>query len=381
MKYLILSCNTGEGHNAAGRAVYEVLKEAGEDCLFLDMLSLIGPKASRRVSQTYVKITTKAPRVFEALYKAGQWISSPKHKSPVYWVNQLYKQKVLNFLLKEKIDVVITPHLFPAQTLTALKERGKRPFHSVAIATDYACIPFWEETNCDYYVVPHPDLVEEFAAKGLPRKKLLPYGIPVSPAFQTKLSKEEARKKLGLPVKGTLYLIMSGSMGYGKLGHLARELFNQDPDGRVLIICGNNQELQEKLHKQFFKEHRITVIGFTKQVSTYMDACDVLLTKPGGLTSTEAAVKEVPLVHTAPIPGCESHNLAFFLKKGMSVSGKDEKEQAKKAVELAQNFSKQLVMEAAQNSQISKDAAQKIYVLTQSTFGKKETNGLQKEEK
>ena len=102
-------------------------------------------------------------------------------------------KKLGRFLEANAFDVIVTPHLFPAETLTAMKRRGTLKQKTVAIATDYTCIPFWEETDCDYYVIPHEDLKEEFAAKGIPEEKLLPLGIPVRQSFYRKRSGQRQR--------------------------------------------------------------------------------------------------------------------------------------------------------------------------------------------
>ena len=94
----------------------------------------------------------------------------------------------------------------------------------VAVETDYTCIPFWEETECDYYIVPHESLIDEFAAKGIPREKLLPYGIPVRPAFSRPCRKADARAVCRIPEDASVYLIMSGSMGFGKVNLLVAGL-------------------------------------------------------------------------------------------------------------------------------------------------------------
>ena len=150
------------------------------------------------------------------MYKR-QAISTPKHKSPVYWANRLYRDKLYEHLISRSFDAVVTSHLFPAEVLTSLKRENRLPVKTLAIATDYTCIPFWEETECDYYILPHKDLVEEFRKKQMPKEKLYPLGIPVSKPFRTRGSRQEAREILGLPSRLPVFLIMTGSMGYGRI--------------------------------------------------------------------------------------------------------------------------------------------------------------------
>ena len=326
----------------------------------MDVLSLVSGSVSKRVEKTYV-LTTRVPSVFGFLYKAGRAVSSPKHKSPVYWANQLYRDKLYGYLTSHSFDAVVTSHLFPAEALTGLKRENRLPVKTLAIATDYTCIPFWEETECDYYVLPHKDLVEEFRKKQMPEEKLYPLGIPVSKPFRTRGDRREAREILGLPLHLPVFLIMTGSMGYGRIEDTVQELVNLYGSRAVIVvICGNNTKLKESLERQCKGHPNVRIQGFTKKIPLYMDACDVLFSKPGGLTSTEAAVKGVPLIHTAPIPGCENRNAAFFAKRGMSYYCREPAQQAKYAKLLCENRFLRLRMAEAQRRNTNAGAAGEI---------------------
>lgn len=357
MKILILSCNTGQGHNAAGLAVLEELQRRGADCCMMDALSLAGERTSQRVEDAYVGLTTHFPQGFEWLYKAGGAISSSRHKSPVYLANIPYAGKLLKFIQKEGYDTVVTPHLFPAEALTHLRRSEGLDIRCCAVATDYTCIPFWEETELDWYFIPHPDLKEEFTAKGIPSEKLIPTGIPVSARYNTRAGKAEARKILHLPQEGPIYLVMTGSMGFGNVSEMAQGLLTLP--GSVCILGGSNRELKAGLRRQFAGEGRVFVQDFTDQVPLYMDACDILFTKPGGLTSTEAAVKRIPLVHTAPIPGCETRNACFFSERGISRCAATPSEAVMAAQALAEPKA-QDAMRQAQAREINPCAAREI---------------------
>ena len=183
MKVLILSCNTGEGHNYAGRALKECIESHHDTADMLDIMMLASPRVSKLVGNSYVNIVRHAPRLFQCLYKLGGLVSSARHHSPVYYANALLAKKLTRYLDTHHYDVIVTPHLFPAQTLTYIKKKNLLSQKVVAVETDYTCIPFWEETDCDYYIIPHYELIDEFTAKGIPRERLKPYGIPVRPAF------------------------------------------------------------------------------------------------------------------------------------------------------------------------------------------------------
>lgn len=325
MKILILSSSTGGGHNAAGEAVRERLISEGHEAVLLDIFSLSSQRTADRVGQAYIKTAKNLPRFFGFIYKLGNGLAHLCYKlnikSPVYLANKLMAKPLQRYLDVHDYDAIVMPHLFPAETITYMKHKNMLSIPAVAIATDYTCIPFWEETECDFYVIPHEELAEEFVSRGIPAEKLLPYGIPVKAQFTLPQDAPDARRSLELPEDKPVYLIMSGSMGFGSIHLFAYELARQCQKGeQIVIICGNNAKLQRTLSRTFRHAKNVHIIGYTTRVADYMDACDVIYTKPGGLTSTEALVKHIPIVHTAPIPGCETRNREFFVSHGISVA-------------------------------------------------------------
>lgn len=372
MKILILSCDTGEGHNSAGKAVKETAELKGHTVEMTDMFLLSGKRTSHAVAGAYVGIVKHIPFFFGFIYKLGILISSSRHQSPVYYANALLGKKLAAYIDDHEFDVVVMPHLYPAETITYLKKKQLLHIPAVAIGTDYTCIPFWEETNLDYYVIPHEDLIPEYVKRGVPKEKLLPYGIPVRPSFHQKTAKDAARKKLDLPAGVPIFLVMSGSMGFGKLAVFAAKLaLRCQNNEHIVIICGNNDKIRHVLRKEFRFNQRVHIIGYTDQVSLFMDACDVIYTKPGGLTSTEALIKNIPIVHTAPIPGCETANVHFFTRRHLSVSSKKLSKQIELGKKLIGHTSFRNEMYQAQRTHQKPDAAMQIVDLLETIV----TNG------
>ena len=137
MKVLILSCNTGQGHNAAGQALYEEFQARGVECAFLDALSLSNDAVSNAISGAYVATVQKAPHLFGGLYKVGDKISSDRHKSPIYLMNIAQTGALKEYIALHGITTVVTPHLFPAEMLTHLRRRHALEAKCFSVATDY----------------------------------------------------------------------------------------------------------------------------------------------------------------------------------------------------------------------------------------------------
>lgn len=231
-----------------------------------------------------------------------------------------------DYLAAHPCDVILMPHFFPAQMLMHLRRRGVAVPPTILIATDYTCVPLEAEVECDAYVIPAADLAEEFIARGLPADRLHPLGIPVRRAFSQTADKALLRRELGLAPDGRHILVAGGSIGAGALedaiGTIAVCLEGQR-DVQCTVLCGSNEALLRRLQERYAGSARMRILASTDRMPDYLRASDLFISKPGGLSSTEAAVAGVPLIHMTPIPGCETANMAYFSQRGMSAAVQD----------------------------------------------------------
>lgn len=230
MKVLVLSCATGGGHNACARYIEEEFRKNKIPCDFVDYFSLIGKKASKRAEKIYVSTTKCNGRLFKEFYKLGELYEKTNLTSPVYALNKLAKEKLSKYIEENKYDLIITPHLFPAMTTTALKKSGK-VITLINVATDYRCIPFWDETTPDYFVIPDSSLTEHFLEKGFKKESLLPFGIPVASSLQNTKSPND------IPKNKDIVLLTSGSMGFGKMEEIVKSILKELPEVFLVVIC------------------------------------------------------------------------------------------------------------------------------------------------
>lgn len=345
MKVLILSCNTGSGHNSAAHAVEEALNRKGVFCKVLDPLIFGGKHAAGLVSGAYTGIMRIAPRAFGAVYGAGALYSSAHLPSPIYHANARYAQKLGDYILREGYTAVVCTHLYPMEAMTALRRRPGFHVPSYGVLTDYTCIPFLRDVALDGYFIPQADLRRELMDQGLPGDLIFPTGIPVSGRFNTHLSRSEARKRLGLPQNAPMVLVMSGGIGCGQLARLCEEFLKRSEGPfTACVLVGQNRRLKAELDARFGGTGRIRTVLFTREVNVYMDAAEVLISKPGGLSSTEAAVANIPLVHLLAYGGCETKNALFFAKRGMSLRAQ--------SVEQAVDYAWRLIKSPARAEQL-----------------------------
>ncbi len=365
MNVLILSCYTGEGHNSAAYAVKEALESRNITCHIADPVLFRSKRAQKLVSSFYNGIIKNAPSTFGMIYKAGAIYDSTGITSPVYYANATYYQNLYDFITANKFDAVISTHLYGMESLTAVKKKTGCSIPFYGVLTDYTVIPFICETNLDYYFIPHLSLSQKLNKKGLPIESLIPSGIPVLSRFHSQLTAFEAKKALDIPDRKKTVLAMSGGIAGGNFLKLCDELVKETDDNyTIFAMTGRNDALKKEIDTIHKNCTRITAVPFTKDVNIYMKAADVLLTKPGGLSSTEAAVTNVPIVHVNAIPGCETCNAKFFADQGMSYNAKSISDAVNESLILACDKEKSERMKIRQkeviNPYAAKDIAEKV---------------------
>lgn len=361
MDALILSVGTGGGHNAAGYAIKEELLRRGHHAVIINPYDLSGKRISKIIDNSYIKLVQIAPKLFGAVYFLGNAYRKLPWRSPIYFANIRMSKVLQKHLQSNHFDVVIMPHIFPAEMMTAMKNRGVKIPKTVFISTDYACIPFVEESKCDAYITPSAEINEEFFKRRIPKDKSYPLGIPTALAFKKIISKEKAAKELGLDPSKKYILIAGGSMGSGKLLLIVRHILSwcRKHKGYIpIVICGSNKKLYRNMKYCFGK--RIIAVQFTKKMPLYMKVCEVFFTKPGGLSTTEAATAGIPIVHITPIPGCETANMKFFSKNGMSVCCKNRRESIFSALDMLTAYDNRIKMAQNQKEHINRNATQDI---------------------
>ena len=324
MNILILTSNTGEGHNSVAAALQEKFEYSGDYCLCVDALALESERVSSIVSSIHTQVYIHLPKLYGACYRKEE-------SNPLKTLEQLLSKAARNLkamILSENIDAVICVHVFGALILNQTRHKYGCIVPAFFVATDYTCSPYVNRCDMDGFFIPHQNLVDEFCIAGIDRTKLIISGIPVRKVFYKRESRTEARAKLGLPEHGMVVLIASGSIGCGPIEELFRLLSDQMPENSALVvICGHNTRLYERLCAMPAKNQN-QVIGFTKRMEDYMDAADVYTSKAGGVSTTEALAKGVPLLLINAIQGCESHNFRFMTENNLAVGASSAEEAA-----------------------------------------------------
>ena len=314
MKLLILTCSTGGGHTSAAKAVAQAASAAGADCRIEDALRFLPGFDGKVISHGHTFIYRHMPNLFGAGYRREQ-----RSGAGAFRVECQRGARALGLYIADGgYDAVVSVHIFASFMLTRLRKDGALPIPAVNVATDYTCSPGFAESALDLNFIPH-DLMDEFVNCGVNRERLIESGIPVGREFGERTPRKLARAVLGLPEKGVLALLMCGSMGCGPMEELTDRLSRALPEGgNLVVLCGTNTKLHEAISKCGLENVR--AVGFTKRVSVWMDAADLMISKPGGSTSTETMTKRLPMIVIDAVPGCETKNLEYLTSRGCAIS-------------------------------------------------------------
>ena len=364
MKALILSCSTGEGHNSAAKAVLMALEERGIECTLIDPISLKSKKASHIAAEAYNGIIRRVPFLFGIIYKLGQAYNALNLPSPVRWANKKYTKELKEYILENKFDFVVCSHIYPMYAMCHIKQELGLNIPTYTVLTDYTAIPFYKDIGAlDFHFVSCEETKRFLSKKGkdFTEDKIYISGIPVNYKFEEKISQKEAREKLNIPEDKKIITLLSGGAGCGKISKLSKKFDKSlDENHLILVFVGKNQKLKEKLSKKFSDNKKFRLVDFTTDVYLYVKASDVVLSKPGGLSSTEIAAANVPLVHLKAIPGCESYNVKHFVSRGISVYGKSVRSAVRHTLTLLENEDKREEMLKNQRENIPQNSAKTI---------------------
>jgi len=363
VKILILSCNTGEGHNSCAKALQEHFENNGIQCKIKDALSFISPQTSKFISSWHSRIYRRMPAAFDWGYARAEKSKELFAEDTLIYAWLTSGAGELNaYLAKEKFDHVLCTHVFAAILLSHTVAQYSLRLTTSSLATDYTCSPGFERAKVDAYFIPHENLIEEFVTAGVEKNKIVVSGIPIRQPFFDVIPKDKAKMELGMSPLSKHILIMCGSMGCGPLEDTVMLLSkNKIPATEISIVCGRNEKLQKRLLAGLQNDSKIHIYGYTRDIPLLMSSADLYVSKPGGLSTTEAATKKLPMMLLNVVGGCETYNLNFFRALGVAKEAHTAKDAAILCNTLISDETLLPQMEAAFGESFRRSSAELIY--------------------
>lgn len=328
MSVLIFSATFGAGHVRAAEAVIEALraKDPNVNITHLDFGEFLSKTFNTVVKNTYIELIKHTPKLWGKFYYRTSKI--PPDSVLQRFLNGLGRSEFVKFIQSLQPDLVICTYPIIAGVLAQQRLKGVLNVPLVTVVTDYAVHSQWIHPGVDLYVVGCENVYEGLVARGIDSRSIRITGIPVSPKFELKLDRQEILQKLGLSSKRATVLVMGGAYGvlYGTKW-IYKVLADTAFPVQSIIVCGQDEKLYKSLDS-VIEESRNPVVrfGFVQNVEELMSAADIIITKAGGLTVSEALTKRVPLVIFRPIPGQEEENAIYLEGIGAGRVAKSEEE-------------------------------------------------------
>lgn len=314
-KALIISVKAGFGHHSTAQAMIDYFREHGVECDMLDTFEYVSSFLGDSIQDGYLLSTKYIPDIYGKVYdKFDKNNKEHDRYSPIAVTSKIISKKLKEYVVSYGADVIIGTHSYACMLISYMKRKEYISCPTYGVVTDFTVHPFWESTNLDYYVTPDKLLNNQMIKKGIPEEKILPFGIPIKSKFAVKIDKKEARSQIGIEDKTTI-LVMMGSMGFGNILNDMEKITSAEGDFQVLCVCGSNEKMRKLVSSREWPK-KVYVYGFVDNVDVMMDASDCIITKPGGLTTSELMAKGLPALLVNPIPGQEDRNMEFLVNSG-----------------------------------------------------------------
>ena len=323
-RILVLSASVGAGHLRAAEAVTAALRQLDPAATVenLDVLQLTNAAFHKLYGQAYLELVNRSPYVLGYFYDLMDQAPSPRRKGDRLrlLVERLNLRKFLRFLKMEPWDLIVNTHFLPAEMVAALRRGGELATPQFIVTTDFETHRLWVNQPCERYFTATEEGAANLQHWGVPAADVAVTGIPIHPVFSQCKSRAECLARQGLAGDRPVVLQLAGGFGVGPVAQLYGAVLSIEIPLEVVVVAGRNEELRQQLAAMAVPDrHRVQVLGFTTQMDELMAAADMVVSKPGGLTTSEALARGVAMVVVNPIPGQESRNSDFLLENGAAI--------------------------------------------------------------
>lgn len=311
-KILIITGSFGNGHLQVTQSVVNQFNEMNLDNLTViehDLFLEAHPILTSICKKWYIN----SFKYFRKMYKAFYYSRPDQIDKCFYKYYGL--NKLINLLLKEKPDLILLT--FPTPVMSVLTEQFDMNIPIATVMTDYRLQKNWITPHSQRYYVATDELKSEFMDIGVPREQIKVTGIPISDKFEQDIDKATWLRQNNLDPDKPTILMSAGAFGVSKgFDQMIQEILESSPHSQVVMICGKSKELKRSLSAIFKDYDNVLILGYTKHMNEWMASSQLMITKPGGITISEALTRQIPMIFLNPAPGQELENALYFEQKG-----------------------------------------------------------------
>ncbi|MGA2774807.1 MAG: glycosyltransferase [Candidatus Omnitrophota bacterium] len=315
------------GHRSATMAIGKAIKALAPETEIMNInaFNYTNPVSEKIINRLYMGVIKSVPQLWSYLYDNPNVVKKlEKIKNNIHKMNS---PKLRRLFEKFNPDIVVCTQAFPCGMVAYYKKDYPSPLSLVAVLTDYIPHAFWVYDTVDYYITPSEDVTDRLVKKGIPTGKIRSLGIPFDHKFNEPLEQNKLFQKYRLNPDIPTLLIMGGGQGLGPIKAIVKSLEKVRRPLQEIIVAGMNKKLYNSLKRKIKKSNKkILLFGFVNFINELMDICDVIISKPGGVTTAEVLSKRIPMLIIKPIPGQEVSNSDYLTGKGAALKVDEPKE-------------------------------------------------------
>ncbi len=319
-KVLLLYISISSGHHRAALALEKALEilDPTIEVLNINSLNYTNPLVEKVINRTYMGVIKNSPEVWEYLYDNPKVFRNISKLRDL--IHRFNSGKLKTLLDDFKPDVIVCTQAFPCGMVADYKNSFGLDVPLIGVLTDCAPHSYWVFDSVDYYIVHSESAMKELVKNGISADRIRTFGIPIDPKFADKLNAEEIMSKIGMRKGIPTILIMGGGQGLGPIPEVVFSLNKISRPVQMLIVVGTNERLFRwlKKKKSTFRMNSF-IYGYVSNIDELMSVATLIITKPGGLTISEAMSKNLPMIIVQPIPGQEAKNTEYLLKEGVAI--------------------------------------------------------------
>ena len=358
-KVLLLFISEHSGHHCASRAIEKALHDLDPEVetLNINSFNYTNPILERVINRAYMSVVKRTPELWDYLYDNPKVLKQTQSLRDM--IHKFNTGKLKTLLDDFKPSAIVCTQAFPCGMVADYKKTFGLKMPLVGVLTDYAPHSYWIYNDVDHYIVTSEDTGSKFAANGIDPSKIKVYGIPIDTKFRNSFDKNMLMEKLGLDKTKPRLLVMGGTQGLGPIKELIRLLDRSKLNIQLVIACGTNKRLYKWLAPRRYQK-KVVVLPYASNIDELMQVSDIILTKPGGITTAEALAKGLAMLIVNPLPGQEAMNTKFLLKEGVAVKAENPEDVEILLEELLENKSKLRAMSEKARALAKPDSSERI---------------------
>ncbi len=326
-RILVLSASAGTGHTRAAEALRSCAstEQLRIEATHLDTLQFVTPLLRFVYTDAYLFLVRRMPALWGHLYRTANTAGRDGFRHRMRrWAERINSKSLLAEIARRKPDLIICTHFLPAELLSRLIAAGHADYPVWVQVTDFDLHRMWVQDHMAGYFAPNDEVAFRMRELGIAAERIFVTGIPIMPAFVAPLERAICARELGIAAARTTLLLLGGGAGFGTVSEIASRLLELPEDFQLIALAGKDEAMLAALHRLAIRyPGRMLAMGYTEQIERLMACADLVVTKPGGLTTAESLAMGLPMIVIAPIPGQEEQNANFLLEQGVALKAFD----------------------------------------------------------